>query len=481
MFRRPILTALLLIVFTFSGYPQGKRTIYDQLLKVQDGTAYYHVPVGLCEDYPEETTTMKLIRDDMEFLKKSGVNLLRISFGWDAIEEEKGKFNWLFWDDFVKMAVDEYGITLVPYVCYMPKWNSTGAQDTMFFWNYPPKDYEEFGVFMKELVNRYKSWIKSWELWNEPDISIYWQGTPEQFARMVKIGSKAVRQADPKAIIVLGGLAVRPEFFRQLFRDYGISPYVDVVNMHNYYETWSNNPIERLPDYVNEISEIVMRYGNKQSLWMAEVGYSTWRMKPNKVSNDYNPYYDYEHTARYQAIELFKTLALALSSGKLAAICWYEVKDLPPTENVIGDNNNRNLGVAYYDHSPKPATKALSFFNTLFSEKNKPLDRAVEVRKSVGSESYVTTFQDEDGDVTVVGWLKTNLPGERRDTTGMAKDTREEKIDLTIPLSLSGEATLYTETGEPRKYTNLQRKDGALVLNGVTLKGGEIFILKIKK
>ncbi|MCU7492599.1 MAG: cellulase family glycosylhydrolase [Ignavibacteria bacterium] len=481
MLRRSLLTTFLVLVFTFTGFSQGKKTIYDQLIKQQDGSAYYHVPIGLCEDYPEETTTLKLIRDDMEFLKHAGVNLLRISFGWDAIEEQKGKFNWLFWDDFVKMAVDEYGITLVPYVCYMPKWNSTGEKDTMFFWNYPPKDYDEFGVFMTQLVTRYKPWIKTWELWNEPDISIYWQGTPEQFAKMIKIGSKAVREADPSAKVVLGGLAIRPDFFRQLFRDYGISPYVDIVNMHNYYETWSNNPIERLPDYVNELSEIVMRYGNHQSLWMAEVGYSTWRMKPNKVSSDYNPYYDYEHTLRYQAVELFKTLSLAVNTDKLAAICWYEVKDLPPAENVIGDNNNRNLGVAFADHSPKPALKALSFFNTLFSHKSKSLDKSVEIVKNVGSQSCTTTFQDENGDVTVVAWLKTNLPGERHDTTGMVKDTRVEHIGLTIPAALKGDATQYTELGEAQKYTNVTRKNGATILNGITLKGGEIFILKIKK
>ncbi|MGE5352410.1 MAG: hypothetical protein ACM3P0_10025, partial [Acidobacteriota bacterium] len=257
--------------------------------------------------------------------------------------------------------------------------------------------------------------------------------------------------------------------------------YVDIVNMHNNYETWSNNPIERLPDYVNELSEIVMRYGNRQSLWMAEVGYSTWRMKPNKISNDYNPYYDYEHTLRYQSVELFKTLSLALSVDKLAAICWYEVKDLPPAENVIGDNNNRNLGVAFADHSPKPALKALSFFNTLFSHKSKSFDKSVEVVKNVGSDSYTTTFQDENGDVTVVAWLKTNLPGERHDTTGMVKDTRVEHIGLTIPATLKGDATQYTELGEAQKYTNVVRKNGATILNGITLKGGEIFILKIKK
>ncbi|MGE5456860.1 MAG: hypothetical protein ACM3RX_00745 [Methanococcaceae archaeon] len=39
-------------------------------------------------------------------------------------------------------------------------------------------------------MNRYKQWIKTWELWNEPDIDSYWRGASEEFARFVKIGSK---------------------------------------------------------------------------------------------------------------------------------------------------------------------------------------------------------------------------------------------------------------------------------------------------
>src|SRR5512147_1801761 len=109
MNRRLSYTVVLLLLAFSLVFPQSKNLIYDQLER-PDNAAYYHVPVGLCEDYPEETTTMTIIKNDFEFLKKHNVNLLRISFGWDAIETEKGKFDWLFWDDFVRMAVDDYGI-----------------------------------------------------------------------------------------------------------------------------------------------------------------------------------------------------------------------------------------------------------------------------------------------------------------------------------------------------------------------------------
>src|SRR5690606_21769511 len=292
----------------------------------------------LCEDYPEETTTMEIIKGDFEFLKKHGVKLLRISFGWDAIEAEEGKYDWLFWDDYVKMAVDDYGITLVPYICYIPQWISKNPQDTLFFWNYPPKDLKPWSDFIKTLVTRYKDRIRTWEIWNEPDIWIYWQGTRDEFAEFMKVGSEAVKEADPTAKVVFPGIAYDPEFVKSLFKDYNLGSNFDIVNMHNYYETWHRHPIEEITTYINEVRDVVWRYGKNQPLWMAEVGYSTFR-KGARVSDSYSAYFEYEHTPEYQAVHLFKTLVLAASTENIEAVAWYEVKDLPPHEGVIGDND----------------------------------------------------------------------------------------------------------------------------------------------
>ena len=464
---------------SFYAYPQSSNLIYEQLEKPKDAV-FYHVPVGLCEDYPEETTTMQIIKNDFEFLKRHNVNLLRISFGWDAIETEKGKFDWLFWDDFVKMAVDDYGITLVPYICYTPRWNSRGENDSLFFWNYPPKDFNEFGVFMTQLVNRYKERIKTWELWNEPDITIYWQGTVKEFAEFIKIGVDAVRKSDPSAKVVLGGLAYDPYFLLHLFRDYGLSPYIDIVNCHNYYETWHRHPIESITEYINEISDIIWRYGNHQSLWMAEVGYSTFR-KGARVSDSYSAYYDYEHTPAYQAVELFKTLTLVLTTEKLSVITWYELKDLPPSEGVIGDNdNNRFLGVAYSDWKDKPAAKSLEFFNKLFSQKYKSIDDEIMLNSTVGSESRAHAFKLEDGSVVVAAWLQTNVPGKQGDDkSGMVKDTRTESVDIVIPFELKGKSVLYDELGNQSSFGNIRSENNHTIIKNLELKGGKIAIIKI--
>jgi Cellulase (glycosyl hydrolase family 5) len=478
---KPRTATLIIITLTTWCFASAQQLPpgYDRLFRPADA-ALYHVPIGLCEDYPEETTTPEIIRGDMEFLKRRGINLLRISFGWDGIETARGEYNWLFWDEYVRMASEDYGITLIPYICYTPPWNSTG--DTTNYWNHTPKDYEAFGTFVETLVNRYKKRIKTWELWNEPDIDAYWSGSAADLARLTKIGAQAVRRADPTAKIVLAGLAHRTEFTRELFRDHGISPFVDVVNCHSYFETWSGEPLEKLPDYINTLTDIIATYGNHQSLWMAEVGYSTFRRPDGYVSSSYMATYDYEHTLRYQAVALWRTLTLLLSTEKVAAIAWYELKDLPPQENVIGDVNNRNLGVAFVGYAPKPAAQALSFFNRFFGQKSASLDNDVTVSKSLNSESVVHAFRMGDGTVAVIGWLKTNIRGKVLDgPKGNLTDRRVETLGLSVPASGKISAAWFDELGNERPATIGQPSHGRIAIPGFTLKGGEITILRISK
>lgn len=470
------LSMLILLSAGMVAQTHPGKGMYDQLFRPHEALLH-RVPIGLCEDYPEETTTMAIFKADMELMKRSGISLLRISFGWDGIETAPGVYDWLFWDAYVKTAVEEYGITLIPYVCYTPAWNSTG--DTSNFWNHTPRDYEAFGRFMEAIVTRYKPWIKTWELWNEPDINAYWSGTAGDLAKLTKIGSAAVRKADPTAKVVLAGLAHRTEFLRELFRDHGISPYVDVVNCHSYFETWSGDPLEKIPEYVNTIAGIIAQYGNHQSLWMAEVGYSTFRQPDGFVSDSYHATYDYEHTPVYQTVALWRTVTLLLATEKLAAITWYEIKDLPPAENVIGDVNNRNLGVAGIDHTAKPAEKALTAVDRFFRPEYRSLDKETLVRKSAASESVIHAFAFSDGSVALVAWLKTHIKGKMvPGVRGNLKDLREERLTITLPCPAPASITRYNELGQSIGTVEGTFDRGHLTLPEVVLKGGEITIIR---
>jgi xylan 1,4-beta-xylosidase len=73
-------------------------------------------------------------------------------------------------------------------------------------WTYPPKSYEKWGELVyqwtRHNVERYgREEVEKWffEVWNEPNLSFYWQGTPEEFYKLHDVAIAAVRRALPTA------------------------------------------------------------------------------------------------------------------------------------------------------------------------------------------------------------------------------------------------------------------------------------------
>jgi xylan 1,4-beta-xylosidase len=73
-------------------------------------------------------------------------------------------------------------------------------------WSYPPSSYEKWGELVyrwtQHNVERYgAAEVEKWyfQVWNEPNIPIYWQGSAEEFYRLHDVAIAAVRRALPTA------------------------------------------------------------------------------------------------------------------------------------------------------------------------------------------------------------------------------------------------------------------------------------------
>jgi hypothetical protein len=407
---------------------------------------FQRVAIGLCEDYPEESRSLSAARRDLQVLATNNLRVLRIAFGWDAMEPEPGKFDWTFWDDFVRLAVDEYHVRLIPYICYTPRWASSSAGED--FWRQPPKNNAQFADFIKQLVARYKDRIHSWEIWNEPDNPSYWGGTVDQFADLLATGANAVHQTDPSAKIVMGGLAWNLNFLEGVLAHPAGMSNVDVINLHNYYETWSSDPLEKIPEYVGRAHDILREHGLHQAIWMAEIGYSSFR-EGAQVSGQYQAYFKNEHTPEAQAESLFQAMTLLLASGDVSLIAWYRINDLPTQQEVIGDVNNRHLGILDEHGNPKPALRALVFFHSLFANGFRCLDAKVRVEKPIRSPTEIHVFETPDRRVIVIGWIKTYVPGTRgTNASGEMRNSRAERVSLEFPFAAGNQARVWDETGQ---------------------------------
>lgn len=108
-----------------------------------------------------------------------------------------------------------------------------------------PNNY--FAWYMHTMVSRYKGQVASWQVWNEPDFPSgnttagyygnngaprYWNGTVQDYVRLLKVAHTVVKGVDPAARVALGGLGY--ENYLAAVIDNGGAPYFDIVDFHAY-------------------------------------------------------------------------------------------------------------------------------------------------------------------------------------------------------------------------------------------------------
>jgi hypothetical protein len=469
MVKLSLLTQLLLCAASLfiATAPVLAQTPHNRFLwsrhTQQDSQGYYYQPAGLCEDYPESARTQERLDRDFAVLRETGVKLLRVGISWEDVEYERGRYDWSVWDKLVDTAVRNH-VQLIPYVCYAPSWAAPA-------YDLAPYDPKYFEAFMRTIASRYKSKVHSWELWNEPDNAGFWQGGIHHFADLVKAGAKGVREADPKATIVLGGISGDIDFLRQLCTQYQIEDYVDVINFHAYFETWTDDRIEYLSSYIKQMAGAGGGKSSPLDFWLAEFGYSD--LLPGSGSGIYD--FPYQHTAEFQAVALLRFHILALATGLVSLTTWYRINDLPPTVGVIGDDNNRFLGVVDVDGKKKPAFYALRFYNNLFNQPARCVDHLAKITRTAGSQSVVHIFERKDRTIIVTAWLRTPQPGDL--PAGAIADNRHEEVAVSLPFLKHAKMVMYDPSGQVQKTGALL--DGTK-LSHLILTGPGIFIARIR-
>lgn len=107
----------------------------------------------------------------------------------------------------------------------------------------PPNDYEKWAKICVNIIRHYNGgWangyhynIKYWEIWNEPDIPMFWTGTPEEYYRLYETATNAIKSYDAKVKVggpVLASHLAFLEGFLRYCRDHKVP--VDFVPWHIY-------------------------------------------------------------------------------------------------------------------------------------------------------------------------------------------------------------------------------------------------------
>jgi len=120
----------------------------------------------------------------------------------------------------------------------------------------PPGDFDRYAAVAEHIVLHYnRGWahgfehgLRYFEIWNEPDLGrLFWGGTPQQYYELYAKLARAVKRADPRALV--GGPTLAKPNDATAYRD-GFLEYVrahgvplDFYSWH-WYATDSNDPLD---------------------------------------------------------------------------------------------------------------------------------------------------------------------------------------------------------------------------------------------
>lgn len=227
-------------------------------------------------------------------IRQTGVGLLRQKFDWQflAYHQPPGQLNWRFLDRFMT-ATSRLGMTVMPVLLDPPPSITTAPARRARRGNYPPRDLGAVGDFGAMLARHYGTngifWathpgvprlpITAWQIWNEPNVPVYWQPRPNAaaYVQMLRLASQKIKAVDPQAEVVTAGLPdshIRGSvplftYIRQMFKA-GAAGAFDTLAVNAYAPT--GNGVTRL---VTRIRRMMDRLGGRGAgLRVTEFGWA---------------------------------------------------------------------------------------------------------------------------------------------------------------------------------------------------------------
>jgi hypothetical protein len=269
----------------------------------------------------------------------------RCGFSWRDIETAKGVFNWATTDDAVAQA-NARGLHIYAGLGYTPSWASAGhGQED------PPTNPQDWYDFCFTCVARYKDSIHYWELWNEPNISGFWDGGLQNYIDIVlKIGSDAIHAADPEAMVVapeISRCCSGNTWMTQCLQQAGDK--IDIICHHQYDWVLPQDRLSRSTLSIDQMHNLIVSlgYANKP-IWVTECG---WESDASGM------------TEQKQADYLVAMLAGMPSRPWWHKFFWYQIWEGPTGQaGLLHEDETPKLSwYAYHDYTAAhPAPEQVS-------------------------------------------------------------------------------------------------------------------------
>jgi hypothetical protein len=371
------LLALLLVVLTPAAPSAHQPVVRAATLA---GTApTFGLNSHLATRYPDPSS-MDL---PAELVADLEVGWVREDFHWHRVQPRRDVWDWTFTDAAMRALlsrnIEVLGV-LGPSVGWATPYPNDPANDVSYY--APDLDY--FVDYVRGVVSRYHVYIDHWEIWNEPDHAIFWrpEPDPQAYARMLIRSAAVIKEVDPDATVLIGGINPFDTDFLQAVVDAGAWQSFDILALHPYVDPYSPEDGNLIAS-ANAVRGLAARYGPKP-IWVTELG---WASGPG--DRDRRGLTDAEDQASY----LVRAMLLLWEAGA-ERIFWYSFKDDPGNPYGLLEYGKGRDDLRYL----KPAFAALRTLN-----------------QQVAGAEFVTRYDLFDTSVLldfeqIGGWLRMSQP-----------------------------------------------------------------------
>lgn len=143
--------------------------------------------------------------ENLDLLQANGFTYVRRGFMWQAIEKEKGVYDFATYDAFVADCKAR-GIRILGCIA---------LQNKLYGHPKDPEGRAGYAAYAAALAEHYKDADIIWELWNEPNVRTFWgwhgkhnsEAYAAEYVALVKAAVPAMRAANPDAIIMAGAVS----------------------------------------------------------------------------------------------------------------------------------------------------------------------------------------------------------------------------------------------------------------------------------
>lgn len=248
-------------------------------------------------------------KDHLRFLfdkvAEAGIGWVRIDFAWAAIEPAPGIEQWEVYDDLVAEARAR-DLQVLAIIAYTPAWATDGPEISGV-----PRHVSDWSDFCYRAARRYRDDILHWEVWNEPNLPRFWEGSRLEYIQgILEPAARALRAANPQARI--GGPALAHfggrgrdwhSWLLDVLREAGDQ--LDFLTHHAYDladpqgvtrklvgETASGGDPAGWDREPPSLREVLAHAGWSREVWLTETGWVTTRLDETRQAVHYRTFLD---------------------------------------------------------------------------------------------------------------------------------------------------------------------------------------------